>query len=110
KSDIALLSANRPLNRIWSLTLDAGYSKNKRLQLVTGNIAGRSYDYGFAGIALHRMLGRTVHVYASYEFNDLAFDSSFCTVTGATGPCSRISQRHLGTIGLDWTPRPIRLD
>ncbi|MGA8761461.1 MAG: hypothetical protein WB562_01110 [Candidatus Sulfotelmatobacter sp.] len=110
ESDIATLSATRPLNRIWSLTLDAGYSKNKRLQLPTASIPGTSFSDSFAGIAVHRMLGRAFHVFASYQFNELAFDSSFCDINGGSGPCSRISQRHLGAIGLDWTPRPIRLD
>jgi hypothetical protein len=108
QSDIVTLSANRPLSRIWSMTFDAGYSKNKRLQLLAGGVPGSSFNDGFAAIALHRKLGRAFHVFASYQFNELAFDSSFCIANG--GPCSRISQRHVGTIGLDWTPRPIRLD
>ncbi|HUO25396.1 MAG TPA: hypothetical protein VMU61_06990 [Candidatus Aquilonibacter sp.] len=110
QSDIVRLSANRPLNRLWLATLDAGYSKNRRLQLPVNDIPGRTYDAGFAGIALHRHLGRQFHIFASYQFNELAFDSSFCMGGGNPGPCSRISQRHLGTIGLDWTPRPIHLD
>jgi len=110
ESDIARLSVSRPLNRIWSATLDAGYSKNRRLQLPAVGIPGSSFGDGFAAIALHRMLGRAFHVFASYEFSELSFDSSFCTFNGGIGPCSRISQRHRGTIGLDWTPRPIRLD
>jgi hypothetical protein len=111
QSDIARLSASRPLNRIWFTTLDAGYAKNKRLQLPPpDSIPGSSFGYGFAGIAFHRMLGRQFHAYASYLFNDLEFDSSFCKGNGKSGPCSRISQRHIGTIGLDWTPRSIRLD
>lgn len=110
KSDIATLSATRPLSRIWSVTMDAGYSKNKRLQLAAAGIGGKSFDDGFAAIALHRMLGRSLHLFASYEFNEIAFDNSFCVANGGTGICSRISQRHMGTIGLDFTPRPIRLD
>ena len=70
---------------------------------VTANV----YQYGFAGLGVHRMFGRNFHAFASYQFNEVAFDSSFC---GSSGACSRISQRHVGTIGLDWTPRPIRLD
>jgi len=108
-SDIATLSVNRPLTRIWSVTLDAGYSRNRRLQLPvsSGGLPGSRFDEGFAGIALHRRFGRTIHVFASYQFNELDFDSSFCLTAG---PCSRTSQRHIGTVGLDWTPRPIRLD
>jgi hypothetical protein len=37
----------------------------------------------------------------------LAFDNSYC---GGLSPCSRISNRQVITFGLDWTPRPMRLD
>jgi hypothetical protein len=56
---------------------------------------------------MRKQIGRTLRVYGSYQFNDLLFDNSFCQ---STTPCNRISQRHVGTIGLDWTPRPMRLD
>jgi len=58
-------------------------------------------------VGVRRNFGRTFKIFASYQFNDLAFDNSYC---GTTGSCSRISQRHTGSFGLDWTPRPIRLD
>jgi hypothetical protein len=126
ESDIAKLSASRPLGRIWTVFTDIGYSRNSRVlplseaQLTSctasqlaansSNCSGVSanvYQYGFAGAGIHRMLGRTFHVYASYQFNELAFDSSYCgTATG----CNRNATRNVGTIGLDWTPRPIRLD
>ena len=38
-----------------------------------------------------------------------SFDSSFCSAQGVS-TCNRISQRHLVTMGLEWTPRPIRID
>jgi hypothetical protein len=128
ETDNARLSASRPLSRVWSVTTDLGYAHNRRevpltnLQvetcLIVGSptcvgVAANTFDYGFAGVALHRMLGRTVHVYASYQFNDLSFDPSYCgfSSTGASlSPCNRTSLRHIGTFGLDWTPRPIRLD
>lgn len=110
QSSIARLSATRPLSRVWFTTLDAGYAKSKRLQLPVEGIPGSSFDYGFAGAAVHRMLGHHFHIYASYMFNEIEFDSSFCQGGLNPGPCSRIGQRQLGTIGLDWTPRPIRLD
>ncbi|HEY4905609.1 MAG TPA: hypothetical protein VIH89_19165 [Candidatus Sulfotelmatobacter sp.] len=130
ETDTAQLSASRPLSRVWSVTADLGYAHNRRelpltlqQQLecefsatsssVCAGVAAKIFDYGFAGVALHRMLGRNFHIYASYQFDELSFDSSFCGVT-ATGtslaPCNRISQRQVGTLGLDWRPRPIRLD
>lgn len=131
ETDYAELSASRPISRVWSMTADLGYAHNKReapltlQQQITCEFSGaapasecagvpsNTFDYGFAGVAIHRMLGRNFHVFASYQFNDLSFDKSFCGVsaTGASlAPCNRMSQRQLGTIGLDWRPRPIRLD
>jgi hypothetical protein len=70
-------------------------------------VNANKYEYGFAGVGVRRNFGRTFKAFASYQFNELSFDSSICQ---AGVPCSRISQRHLGTVGLDWTPRPMRLD
>ena len=117
ESDIARLSATRPLGRIWSAFSDIGYSRNSRVTPLTctagsttagcPGVSANVYQYGFAGLGLRRNFGRNFKAFASYQFNELAFDSSYC---GATGACSRISQRHVGTIGVDWIPRPIRLD
>jgi hypothetical protein len=127
ETDKVQVSASRPLGRVWSVTTDVGYSHNRRERPLTlqqqvvctitsascPGVAANTFDYTFAGVAVHRMLGRTFHIYASYQFNDLAFDSSFCGVTStgtSLAPCNRTSNRQVGTIGLDWRPRPIRLD
>jgi len=126
KSDIARVTVERPLGRIWTFDSDLGYSRSSREQSLTAaqngactptllnpnppacpGVSANTYSYDYAGVAMRRKLGRTLQVYASYQFNYLTFESSFC-VAGV--PCSRISQRHVGTIGLDWTPRPVRLD
>jgi hypothetical protein len=115
ESDIAHVTANRPLGRIWNISTDLGYARNSRVlptncSATATNCPGVSaniYQYGYAGLALHRNFGRTIHFYTSYQFNDLFFDSSYC---GTATACNRISQRQVGTIGLDWIPRPIRLD
>jgi hypothetical protein len=117
ESDIARLTATRPLGRIWTVFSDIGYSRNSRVLPSTcalgqsgsscSGVSANVYQYGFAGLGVRRNFGRNFKAYASYQFNDLIFDQSFC---GTTGPCNRTSQRQIGTIGLDWTPRPIRLD
>jgi hypothetical protein len=118
ESDIVHLTASRPLGRIWSANSDIGYSRNSRVLPITCSasstascpgVSANVYQYGFVGVAVHRMFGRTLQAFASYQFNELAFDNSYCQGT-SPGACSRISQRHVGTIGLDWTPRPLRLD
>jgi len=114
-SDIAHVDMQRPLNRVWDLFADLGYSKNRRLQATASAVNANVFTYGYAGIGVHRQIGRSLRAFASYQFNEGAFDTS-CPVpnttpnTTTTAPCSHISQRHVGTIGLDWTPRPIRLD
>lgn len=126
QSDVARLTLSRPLNRIWSLFTDIGYSRNARLQPLTlaqvqactgatGSTSqnacpandATSYSYGFAGGGFHRAFGRDFHGFVSYQINELAFDQSYCLANTA---CSRISNRQLVTFGLDWTPRPIRID
>jgi hypothetical protein len=128
ESDIARLSVTRPLNRIWNMFADLGYSRNSReiplsaAQLATCAFPGQTnpgnlppcpgidanvYNIGFAGFGVHRAVGRTFHVYGSYQFNELSFDHSYC---GGLTACSRIGNRNVITVGLDWTPRPIRLD
>jgi hypothetical protein len=125
QSDIARLTVDRPLSRVWTALADLGYSRNSRLQSLSQatcvypgqanpgglppcpGINAKTYSYGFAGVGLHRAFGRDFHGYASYQFNELSFDQSFC---GAATACNRISNRSVVTIGLDWTPRPIRID
>jgi hypothetical protein len=111
QTDLARAQVNRPLNRVWTGFADLGYSRNSRLEPNPfGGVDANTYTYGFAGLGVHRQLGRNFHAFASYQFNELSFDQSFCASITAGGSCSRISQRHIGTIGLDWTPRPVRID
>jgi hypothetical protein len=109
------LSAQRPLSRIWDIFSDVGYSRNSRLQVGGSTVNANSFSYVYAGAGLHRQFGRNFRGFVSYQFNDISFDTS-CPVlgtllssAGAVG-CSNRSQRQVGSIGLDWTPRPIRLD
>lgn len=127
QSDIVRLSAERPLSRVWNLFTDLGFARNSRIQPLTeqqitqcqatspsqtssancpANDSG-VYTYGFVGGGLHRAFGRNFHAFASYQFNELSFDRSFCLTSGG---CNRISNRSVITFGLDWTPRPIRID
>jgi hypothetical protein len=107
QTDIGRVSAERPLSRVWTGSIDAGFSRNARLQTASGGVAANNYYYGYGGAALHRSFGHDFHGFASYQFNELHFDNSLC---GTASACSRISNRNAITIGLDWTPRPIRID
>jgi hypothetical protein len=110
-SDIAHLDMRRPLNRVWDLFSDLGWAKNTRLQIPGSAVNASSFQYGYFGIGVHRQFGRSLRGFLSYQFNDLSFNTA-CPVgaTNAAGACSNMSQRQVGSIGVDWSPRPIRLD
>jgi len=111
-SNTARLSARRPLSRVWDAFADLGYSKSTRLQIPGAAVNATNFTAGYAGVGLHRQFGRSLRGFVSYQFNELAFDTScpLATTPGtATASCSNTSQRHVGSIGLDWSPRPIRL-
>src|SRR5438093_5524895 len=106
-TDIAELSLDRPINRVWSMTTEVGYTRSSRIQPAIAAFSASHFDYVFAGGALHRPLGRQFQLFISYQFNDLRFDNTCTTLTGS---CAGTSQRHVATVGLYWHPRPIRLD
>jgi len=106
-SDVARFQVSRPLSRLWDVSAHVGYSVNRQLLPATVGVTAHSYQYVYAGGAAHRQLGRYFGMFFSYQFNDLMFNNSFCTTLG---PCGTSSQRHVASVGLDWHPRPIRLD
>ena len=128
QTDLVRLTAERPLSRVWNVFADIGYSRNSRIQSLSPaelatcvnpgqanpnglapcpGVDANTYSYGFVGAGVHRHFGHDFHGFASYQFNELYFDHSYCV---PNIPCSRISNAHVITFGLDWTPRPIRLD
>ncbi len=111
-SDIVHFDVQRRLTRVWDFFSDFGYSKNSRVQLAGSTVAANKFSDGYAGAGLHRQFGRSLRGFVSYQYNYLNFDTA-CPVPGTSttlANCSNHSQRHVGSIGLDWTPRPIRLD
>ncbi len=107
-TQVARVSMMRPLGRTWEFFGDVGYSYHKRLQnLLFLGTAGANYSDSFVGVAFRKQIGRNYGIFAASRFSNLSFDNSFCA-SGTT--CSRISQRFVGTVGVDWHPRPIRIE
>jgi len=118
-SNLAHASVERALTRRWTGSLDTGYVHSTRVlltscglvQSLTGQcpgVPGNTYQYAFAGGEVRRYIGRQFAIFGSYQFNYLVFDRSFCGASG--GPCSRTSPRQTVTFGLNWSPRPWRID
>jgi hypothetical protein len=111
-TQIAHFGVKRELGRTVDLFGDLGYSHNKRLQPFNGaGVAGNTYDEGFAGVILRKHFGRVYEVFAGYRFGELGFDNAepLCGLGGA-GPCGHTSQRHIGTVGVEWHPTPKRIE
>ncbi len=106
-SDAVRLALSHTLTRRWSSTLDTGYVRNSRILATQASIANNAstYQNWYAGAGLRRQLGRHFGAFTSYQYDGIRFGSGFCT--GAN--CDTYG-RHVGLIGLDWTPHPIRLD
>lgn len=106
-SQVGRLAVMRPLGRTWEFHGDLGYSYHQRLQHeLFGGTGGQHFSNGFVGVVLRKHLGRNFGAFGSYHFSETTFDNSFCT----GGPCSRISNRNTAGIGVDWHPRPVRIE
>jgi hypothetical protein len=104
----ARANITRPLGRTLVFYGDLGYSYHTRLQTFLGvGIGGQRYSDGFAGAILRKSLGRTFGLFAAYHFSELAFDRASCVMNS---PCNRISSTNIGSIGVDWHPRPVRIE
>jgi hypothetical protein len=95
----------------WTGVLDTGYSRNTALRNATQTtgINASGYQYWYFGGSMRRQLSEHFDAFASYQFNE--FSAQSCTTTAVnTSVCGQTSGRHTGVIGIDWRPRPIRLD
>src|SRR2546425_1702421 len=124
KSDVGRINYTQPINRLWNMLVDIGYTHNTRVFPLFLGIANpasipsntTSYNYWYAGGSLHQHIGRDFSGYVSYQFNELYFGCAAVpvpTVPSSAPPslaCGNRSQRHVGTVGLNWHPHPIRLD
>lgn len=112
QTQAARFGYRRPLGRTWELFADLGYSHNTPLQspqnLGVPNLGvnASSYNNGTAGAILRKHMGRSYDFFAAYRFIELAFNVPI-SVGGSTGSTS---QNNVGTIGLEWHPKPTRIE
>jgi hypothetical protein len=106
-TDAARVSLGHLFGRHWVTSTDAGYSHNSNLQKsTTTGVNSRSYQFWYAGTSLWGELGMQFSAFVSYQFNDMGLGA--CPTS--TSVCAMTTTRHTGTVGINWHPRPIRLD
>jgi hypothetical protein len=110
KTDEARAVLSRPLTRLWTGTVDVGYSHHTALQaaaLLNNAVAG-SYQSGFGGGGLTRRIGRFFSLQLHYQYTFEYFGGSACTLVDCSSAHS--FNRSVGDVTLSWRPAPIRLD
>ncbi|HEX4425993.1 MAG TPA: hypothetical protein VH079_11370 [Terriglobales bacterium] len=105
-TDVARFSVLHPVNRLWTINGDVGYTHNSRLLPAVVPGEPSSFQNVYAGFGIRRQFGRYLGGYLTYDYSDLRFNIPVCNVT----ECGQASQRNTVIIGLDWHPRPIRID
>lgn len=97
--------------RRWTGSFGGGYSYNSSLNNASSAVGINTvaYKYWYADASLRRQLTPHFDAFVSYQFN--ALGANGCTTTGSnTQVCGHEINRNTGSIGIDWRPRPIRLD
>jgi hypothetical protein len=103
----ARLGYRRPIGRTWEAYGDLNYSHSERLQAVAfGGVTAGSYNEGSASIIARKHIGRTYDFFTAYRFSEVAFNVPV-TIEGSHG---RISERNVATVGIEWHPRPTRIE
>lgn len=105
-TQVARFALRRPIGRTLELQSYLAYSHNRRLQS-EGGVTANSYDEGSAGCIVRKHLGRTYDLFVAYRFGEVGFSDTVC-INGAG--CGKTNQRHGGTVGLEWHPRPTRIE
>jgi hypothetical protein len=106
-TQVAMLAYSRPLGRTWQFYGDLSYSHSTRVQNVpVGGVNAGSYNNGSAGALLRKHLGRSFDFFTSYRFSELAFNVPV-SIGGSSG---RISHDQVGAVGVEWHPRPTRIE
>jgi hypothetical protein len=103
----ARLGYTRPLGRTWDFYGDLGYTYNSKIQNAAFGVPAGSFNDGFASAIVRKHLGRSYEAFAAYRFSELAFDQTVNLGLSGTG---KIAQRQVGTIGIEWHPRPTRIE
>ncbi len=113
-SQVARLGVKRSVGRTLDFFGDLGYSHNKRLGTLGNGLgaAGNTYDEGFAGAVVRKHFGRAYDFFVAYRFGEIGFDVAQANLCGqfGFGSCGNTSQRHTGTVGVEWHPTPTRIE
>jgi hypothetical protein len=98
-------TATKQVSRGLGVAWNAGYSRNKGLQVAGTTTANQIIDYWFTGVNLTHPVGRTMNVFLNYQLQYQNTGVSICTGAG----CNTSVTRNQITFGFGWRKQPIPL-
>jgi hypothetical protein len=102
------MTLTQRLSRVWSGSLDAGFSRNSALQGTT-TPTNTVFNSWYGGFTLNRPLGRYTRVYFDYHLYRQSGTNDAACITG--GICSSTSLlNHQFGVGFNFHTRPYLLD
>jgi hypothetical protein len=110
ETQAARFGYKRPLARTWDFYGDLSYSHNTRLQVASIGVPATSYNEGSAGAVLRKHLGRAYDFFLAYRFSEVSFNTPAGAPVCIEGGCGTNNQRQIGTVGVEWHPRPTRIE
>jgi hypothetical protein len=105
ETDIATGTYSQRVSRTFNVDLDVGYSRNRGIAGVAGSVESeaQSFSYWFSGVNVAHPIGRSLDIFANYQFQYQDNNTSGCT--GST--CSTNTIRHQIAFGLNLHRQPI---
>jgi hypothetical protein len=106
ETDQVSVRLHRPLTRMWSGSLSAGYARNRRFQQTSGVTGDFGFDTWNAGVHFLRPLGRQVNMSLNYSVQHQKSTNSLCV--GAT--CGRVYVRHVFGVSFHFQLPPVAIE
>ncbi|MGA7916741.1 MAG: hypothetical protein WCA00_16020 [Candidatus Acidiferrales bacterium] len=102
ETDVVTGTFNQQVSRTFNAGLTAGYSRNRGFAAIAGS-SPQTYSYWFTGANVTHPFGRSLDVFANYQFQDQDTGTSGCVGSA----CTMNVIRHQISFGVNFHKQPI---
>lgn len=96
-------TVSRQVARTFNVSWNAGYSRNRGIEVAGTTATNETFDYWFTGVNVGHPLGRTMNIFLNYQLQYQNTGASICTGPGCAGSVTR----NQITFGFGWHKQPI---
>src|SRR5712692_7705161 len=102
------MSFGRQLTRLWTASINGGYTQNGSLSnTVTGTTGSAHFNGWQGGVSLDRPIGRNIQMGVRYSAARQTSNFTGCIISTA---CGNVALRQSVGVNFSWTHRPIALE